>query len=86
MASRARDKIDAAGQQIKCGGTCADDTAPSAKGLLKTDGVAREAGGKFVRAGDDGFVDQLPRHPGDQQIAEAEFLSRPEIDIDAVPK
>lgn len=40
VASRAWDKIDAAGQQIKCRGACADDTGPAAKGLLKTDGVA----------------------------------------------
>lgn len=84
MASRARDKADAARQQIVCCRAGAGDPGSAAEGLFEADGLAGEAGSKFIGASYDGLVDQLTGHPCNHQIAETEFFACAEVNIDTV--
>ncbi|MFX8410501.1 hypothetical protein ABTL60_19730, partial [Acinetobacter baumannii] len=58
----------------------------AAEGLFEADGLAGKAGGKFVCAGNNGFVDQLAGHSRNHEIAKTKLFACPEINIDTVPK
>lgn len=84
MALRARDKTYATGRLIVDNRAGARHAGLAAEGLFKANGLTSEACRQIVCAQDDSLVDERARHSRNHEIAKAEFLPGPEINVDPV--